>query len=297
MIEYKAKDWIPRDSKIAIAKKSRTVHFKAHIHDFVELVYIVSGKCMHSVNGVCHEVEQGHLLYIGVGETHAFWSDSEVECYEIYARPEFIQKKLLAERPDDILFLSLYQEFGSELSDMLPCVHFQGEDMTEIENLLGQILREYSGTAPGKDAVIKGYFLVLITKFLRKVRKDQMRQVDRQLEKVMPEIIQYIENNYCKSLSLEELAEKSFYNPSYFSRIFKELYGKTFTEYITEKRIRQAVQLLEDTPLTIEAICTKVGYRDKKHFYKMFKQKMGLTPGEYRREAVLQNTAKEKGKA
>ena len=114
-----------------------------------------------------------------------------------------------------------------------------------------------------------------------------MVSFDRQIQNVMPEIIQHIENNYYKSLSLEELAQKSFYNPSYFSRIFKELYGKTLTEYITEKRINEAIKLLENSEMTIEEICRKVGYADKKHFYRMFKQKMNLTPGQYRRETVL----------
>ena len=131
--------------------------------------------------------------------------------------------------------------------------------------------------------------MVLITKFLREIRKKQMCSFDRQLQKIMPEILQYIEENYRNPLSLEELAEKSFYNPSYFSRIFKELYGKTLTEYITEKRINEAVKLLEDTSISIEDVCHKIGYSDKKHFYKVFKQKMKLTPGQYRQETVQNN--------
>lgn len=287
MIEFRAEAMIPDGGDIAITYNRRTVHFKEHVHDFVEFVYIESGSCLHYVNGVSYRAEKGDLIYIGVGETHAFQSDEEVCSYDFYVKPEFVFTKLLSDRPDDILALSLFREFSSEISNISPCISFRGADMVEMDNLFHFSHKEYSSKDAGRESVLKGYFLVILTKFLREIRKNHMVSFDRQIQNVMPEIIQHIENNYYKSLSLEELAQKSFYNPSYFSRIFKELYGKTLTEYITEKRINEAIKLLENSEMTIEEICRKVGYADKKHFYRMFKQKMKLTPGQYRRETVL----------
>ena len=160
--------------------------------------------------------------------------------------------------------------------------------MIETDNLFSYAFKEYTSNDAGRESALKGYFLVIITKFLREIRKSHIGSIEPRLQKIMPEIIKYIENNYNSSLSLDELAQKSFYNPSYFSRVFKELYGKNLTEYIAEKRISEAVKLLENSNLTIEEICHKVGYNDKKHFYKMFRQKMELTPGQFRREAVAQ---------
>lgn len=287
MIEFKSKSLIPDGSDIGITYNVRTVHFKEHVHDFVEFVYITSGSCLHYVNGVSYEAQKGDLIYIGVGETHAFQSDSEVCSYDLYIKPEFIFTKLLSDRPDDILALSLFREFSAEISSISPCISFRGADMIEMDSLFSYARKEFDSKEAGKDSALTGYFLVILTKFLREIRKKHMASFDHQLQKVMPEIIQYIEDNYFKSLSLEELAQKSFYNPSYFSRIFKELYGKTLTEYITEKRITEAVKLLENSDMTIEEICRKIGYNDKKHFYKIFKQKMDITPGQYRRETVL----------
>lgn len=289
MIEFKAKDVLAPDCDLKVIPSTRMVHFKEHKHDFAEFVYIVSGNCRQYINGVPYEVQKGDLIYIGPGETHAFASDEVVSSYDIYVRPELIYNKLLSDQPNDLLALSLCREFSAEISNIAPCVSFRGADLPEIENLLSAMQTESFQNTPGKNLVLTGYFMVLITKFLREIRKKQMCSFDRQLQKIMPEILQYIEENYRNSLSLEELAEKSFYNPSYFSRIFKELYGKTLTEYITEKRIGEAVKLLEDESLSIEEICHKIGYGDKKHFYKVFKQKMELTPGQYRRETVQIN--------
>ncbi len=289
MIEFKTKDFLAPDCDIKVTSCVRKVHYKEHKHDFAEFVYILSGNCNQLIDGVSYEVQKGDLIYIGPGETHAFASDDEVSSYDIYVRPELIYNKLLSDQPTDLLALSLCREFSAEISNIAPRVSFQGTDLLEIENLLSAMTNESAQNIPGKNTVLTGYFTVLITKFLREIRKKQMRYFDRQLQKIMPEILQYIEENYRNPLSLEGLAEKSFYNPSYFSRIFKELYGKTLTEYITEKRIGEAVKLLEDTSLSIEDVCHKIGYSDKKHFYKVFKQKMELTPGQYRRETIQNN--------
>lgn len=293
MIEFKAERMIPK-GELAISYNKRTVHFEEHVHDFAEFVYIISGNCKHYVNGVSYEAKKGDMIYIGVGETHAFSSDSEVCSYDFYIKPEFIFTKLLSDRPDDIMALSLFREFSEEISHFSPCISFRGTDMIELDNLFSYAKKEYSSYEAGTESVLKGYFLVILTKFLREIRKKQMKYLDRQLQNVMSEIVQYIENNYFKSLSLEELAQKTFYSPAYFSRMFKELYGKTLTEYVAEKRISEAVKLLENPQLTIDETCRKIGYNDKKHFYKTFKNKIGMTPGQYRRKIVSEKNQRKK---
>ena len=81
MIEFRAEAMIPDGGDIAITYNRRTVHFKEHVHDFVEFVYIESGSCLHYVNGVSYRAEKGDLIYIGVGETHAFQSDEDRLAY------------------------------------------------------------------------------------------------------------------------------------------------------------------------------------------------------------------------
>ncbi|NSW90624.1 MAG: helix-turn-helix transcriptional regulator [Firmicutes bacterium] len=66
-------------------------------------------------------------------------------------------------------------------------------------------------------------------------------------------MLKHIEENYNKKLTLNELARSSFYNPSYFSRIFKECYGKILTEYISEKRLEAFLSPIPETLLKIKA--------------------------------------------
>lgn len=102
-------------------------------------------------------------------------------------------------------------------------------------------------------------------------------------KKIPSEILEYLDNNYDEKITVNTLAERSFYNPSYFSRIFSETFGMSITEYIKEKRFEKACELLSDTDLSVEDIATKSGYRDSGAIFKHFKKKLGITPTEYRK--------------
>ncbi|MBQ7901232.1 MAG: helix-turn-helix transcriptional regulator, partial [Clostridia bacterium] len=70
---------------------------------------------------------------------------------------------------------------------------------------------------------------------------------------------------------------------SYFSRIFKEYAGMTFTEYLKRVRIQKAAVMLTTTQHNITNIIYEVGYSDKTKFYSHFKALMGQSPLQYRK--------------
>ncbi|MFA9455265.1 response regulator [Halalkalibacter sp. AB-rgal2] len=96
-------------------------------------------------------------------------------------------------------------------------------------------------------------------------------------------ILQLVETNYMKDLSLSILADQAGYNASYLSRLFKVETGKGFVQYLRDIRMKHACYLLINSKLTIEHISQKVGFLDEKHFRRTFKKDLGMTPGEYRK--------------
>lgn len=94
---------------------------------------------------------------------------------------------------------------------------------------------------------------------------------------------QYIQENFSKPITLEEIAGVVGFNPSYFSTLFKKESGQNFLEYLTKVRIDRAKTLLKETNMTIAAICSEAGYSDLKHFSQTFKKITGLKPNEYRK--------------
>lgn len=101
-------------------------------------------------------------------------------------------------------------------------------------------------------------------------------------------IMDYIAGHLNSDLSLVTLSEKVYLNPSYLSRRFKELTGKTLSDAITEARISGAKHMLQEEGHKIGKIAAMVGYESAAHFTRIFKKSTGLTPQEYReKKAVL----------
>lgn len=92
----------------------------------------------------------------------------------------------------------------------------------------------------------------------------------------------YIERNYQRELSLEEVAEQVHLNPYYFSKVFKQQTGETFIDYITRIRIEHAKQWMSNKDMSLKEICYLVGYNDPNYFSRVFKKVTGITPSEYR---------------
>lgn len=93
--------------------------------------------------------------------------------------------------------------------------------------------------------------------------------------------IEFIEQNYQKDLSLEEVSSFVQISPFYLSKIFKKETGENFIDYLTGIRIRKAKELLTNPVLTIKDICYQVGYKDPNYFARVFKKIVGITPTEY----------------
>jgi AraC-like DNA-binding protein len=92
--------------------------------------------------------------------------------------------------------------------------------------------------------------------------------------------LDYMEANYDRNLSLDELAGLSSYSASHFLRTFRDVVGLTPHAYLTQFRIELATTLLRSgTPLI--DIAQLVGFTDQSHFTRKFKRILGVTPGQY----------------
>jgi two-component system response regulator YesN len=96
----------------------------------------------------------------------------------------------------------------------------------------------------------------------------------------------YIDANYANpDISLSLVAAQVLLSPTYFSLIFGREVGETFIEYLTNVRIRKAIELLSTTSLTSSEIAYQIGYHNPRYFYSVFHKVAGLPPNEFRRRA------------
>ena len=105
---------------------------------------------------------------------------------------------------------------------------------------------------------------------------------------VVLEAKDYIRQNYNKNITLNDISERFYINPYYFSQLFKKKTGTTYQKYLTDYRVDRARKLLAETDLRIYEVCKLVGYSDVNHFNQVFERAEGCKPSEYRQKAGKQ---------
>lgn len=101
--------------------------------------------------------------------------------------------------------------------------------------------------------------------------------------KAVQQIINYLEKNYDKKISLEEVAHQVYLNPVYLSTIIKQETGYTFSDYLTLIRMEKAKKMLASS-LPIKEVARAVGYPDSNYFCRVFKRVTGVTATGYRKK-------------
>lgn len=250
-----------------------------HTHEFIEIVYVLSGEMVHEIDGCRYNTARGDMLFMNYGCTHAFSSESTYTYVNILFSPELMADAVITtQNAFSVLSLSAFNEMRSAQDS--GCVRFFGKERDEIETLIFSMLEEYEEKQTSWETVLGNLLTNLIIKMLR---KTELGIGKSEMDGIWQSLSEYIDQNLDSRLTLAALAEKCFYNPSYFSRIFKEKFGVSLTEYITRKRLSHAIMLLSESELSVEEIGECVGFPDKNSLYHAFSRYLGTTPGEYRR--------------
>lgn len=94
-------------------------------------------------------------------------------------------------------------------------------------------------------------------------------------------MLAYIQNHYSERLMIRDLAAHFCFSPNYCSSLFTRNLGMTFSQYITEIRMKKAAQLLEEDSRRVKEVALMAGYDDVAYFSKVFRKYYQVTPSEY----------------
>ena len=92
----------------------------------------------------------------------------------------------------------------------------------------------------------------------------------------------FIKDNYFKNIMLNDVADSVYLSPNYFSTIFKEVSGYSFSFYLRKTRIKAAKRMLIETELPIKEIVFAIGLEDYNYFNRIFKKAEGIPPAKFR---------------
>lgn len=105
---------------------------------------------------------------------------------------------------------------------------------------------------------------------------------ENQTESLVSKAKHYMEENYQKDISLDDVSRLVDISPYYFSKLFKQESGENFIEYLTQIRMKHARELLSQGNYSVKEVCLMSGYSDPNYFSRLFKKYEGVTPSEFR---------------
>ena len=276
-----AKKLLEKGKIITLRAHTRFVHFPEHTHDFVEVIYMCSGKTTHIINGEKIVLNCGELLFLGRNAVQEILPASKNDiAVNFIILPAFFDKVLdmlgNEETPlKSFVADSLKGEDGNgvylhfKVADVLPVQNL-------VENLVWNLLYDEENSKSINSVTMGLLFLQLLN------LTDRLEYRNKKEQNLMY-IFRYIEEHYCDG-ELKELADILHYDFSWLSREIKQRTGKTYTELIQDKRLSKAAFFLRSTSVKVSEIAVRTGYANISYFHRIFKKKYGVSPAQYRKQ-------------
>lgn len=254
-----------------------------HEHTFFEIVYVYDGSCRQTISNNKVTLNTGDLCIIPPGIKHdiSVFDDTSVilNCLVKKSTLHNIFFNFLnnANILSTFFLNNIYSESGNNY-----IIFHTGNDYEIHRGFLYTYWESINQTLYFDQMI--SYTLLLIFGLLIRLyeRSVELPVFTKKTDVQRFALLQFIQDNY-RNISLDDVAGRFNYTPEYASKLIKKATGLTFTQILQQVRIEKAQVLLHDTNMTITNIANEVGYENTEHFIRTFKNKMHMTPTEYRR--------------
>lgn len=259
--------------------------YPLHWHDEMELIYISGGQGMITIQSHSYLVKTDDMIIVPPQMIHSIeqYADSQMTyfnilfqfsllhysvndaCYEKYFKPLYCHTRLP----------SLYLNVETELNRLMrPHIMYlienrkkcdAGDELMVKSNLFAimHYINQYSTPASGAELSLKNNY-------------DKLKN-----------LLVYIQSNYNRSITVKDAAAICGFSPSHFMKLFKELTGKSFSQYVIDYRLEIAARQLIETTDKIIDLAENVGFHNVSYFTRAFHSKYGETPSAYRNHYII----------
>ena len=170
-----------------------------------------------------------------------------------------------------------YQERGGQVA-------FHAARPAQYHAILQGIYETASGESHVRDMQLCSQLFGLLTLLMEDAWRPGTARAATGKRQTAQEVKDYLDAHYAQKITLDGLAERFYINKFYLTRVFKEEFGQSISNYLAQLRITQAKRMLRFTDESVEAIALECGLADANYFARLFKKVEGIAPGEYRRQ-------------
>lgn len=264
---------------------------QVHWHEEMEIISIKKGQGIVTVDKEMVAVNEGEAVVVFPGQLHGIVTkDGNAMEYEnIIFRLQMLMTSsgdlctgefllpIMERPPAEPMHMKLGMAAWEEFSEAVKRLdHFCGEKPFAYQ--LG----------------VKGALFEMLQAILLSWKpKGQGSRSEKSREKIKG-LLEYIGEHYDEKITVEEAARICCYSGSHFMKYFKQYMGVSFVEYLNGYRLFKAAVFLLSTEDSVTEAAQKSGFDNLSYFNRLFRQKYGCTPGEYRNGEFEKRKGKEK---
>ena len=243
-----------------------------HYHDEIEIIFVLSG----SVTVFGHlgrlTAEAGDIAVLMPKEVHNFTTESENRVYVM---------KLCCKNTVDETDLTEYRFSG--------CLIKNGTELNRtVSYHINEMAKDYGSLDRGAGYAVNAHSNMIISLILQ---SDLCQKQDTTSGKrneatvnLLKKVTSHIEAHFAERITLEQISAHCNMSKYYFAHTFKDDFGMTFLEYLTQYRMRVAAHLLVETNKNVTLIGNLSGFSSTRMFNNLFKARFGMSPTEYRKK-------------
>lgn len=243
-----------------------------HAHpDKAELYFVCSGSTRYMVGDYLYNLSEGDIVICNQGIMHgeSFMDDHDDSSISVGIRNLYLE--------------NLPENWFCD-ADTKPVLHTRmiSGQIRSIFQLLYTLSADIKNTREICDSMT-GTLVLLICEFLRSRSRRRIQEtVETSAEIFSREIRHAIDEKFRQDFSVSDFANLLNISESYVSHVFKDAYGLSPKQYLTERRLGEAQRLLQLTDLSVSTIGERSGFSSTSHFITIFTKYIGLSPGKYR---------------
>lgn len=256
-------------------------------NNFFELIYIVDGTGVQSVNKNKFTYRKGNLFLITPQDTYSFEITTPTQFFflrftEYYINTKSTKDKDAVQRMEYIL---------QNASHRPGCILKNKADKPLIASLVESIIRENTNQQLYYSKIIEQIVNTIITIVARNIALKLPKNIKENTGEVVLDLLHYIQQNIFepKNLKAGKLSKHFGISLHYLGRYFKKQTGETMQQYISNYKLRLIETRLLYSDMRINEIAYELNFTDESHLNKIFKKHKGLSPSEFRKKNLLTN--------
>jgi AraC-like DNA-binding protein/mannose-6-phosphate isomerase-like protein (cupin superfamily) len=244
-----------------------------HWHDFYELVLVLSGSAVHTVNGISRDLHRGNAFMLTPADFHRIVADgsSPLVCYNVVIQPTSLERHLA----DVVPFDAMWPDWVAD-------------DLVDVEGDFDRLWREACEPRWGSRLVMDSLLRCILVEFARRrdgsVAAGGHRRVPSS-EAGMVRAVTFMEHHFREPLTLADVAARAHLSPNYFSERFGLLMGVSYQSYLQQLRLRFAEALLTTTGVSVTEASRAAGFNTPSHFGRAYRRRYGSAPSSHRQGA------------